>query len=306
MALRSGHIHDDRRGKDDQGRTSAAAGTKVPTPLRCAVVPSGAGDTSMYPASSAALCRQGANVPDFEDDGRWCPRRVRGSLTGMDADTVRTVVETAEQAPSVHNSQPWHFLAAGDRIDVRADRGRWLRQIDPTGRQLHISCGAATEFARLAVRALGRDCTVDAGPLGEDPELLARLTAGLPRPPTETERPPAHRHRIQVDGAHALRRHTRTVKRPGTPARRGRRARLLAAPGRRTARARRAAGPARPGRGPGAGRSRLPGRVDAVAPRRPARTRRRPGRRITAVAPRAGRRHAAARLRWRRQRAVPG
>lgn len=106
----------------------------------------------------------------------------------MDADTVRTVVETAEQAPSVHNTQPWHFVVDRDRIDVRADRDRWLQQIDPTGRQLHLSCGAAVEFAHLAVRTLGHACTVEDGPLGDDADLLARLTIGPPQPPTETER----------------------------------------------------------------------------------------------------------------------
>ena len=97
------------------------------------------------------------------------------------------VVRYAGLAPSVHNTQPWQFSTAGDVIEVRADRTRQLEFLDPTGRQLHVSCGAAIEFARLAVREAGRACTVAVMPEPRDVDLIARLQVGDPQRPTAQE-----------------------------------------------------------------------------------------------------------------------
>lgn len=108
-------------------------------------------------------------------------------MTLTDSET-RAVVEVAGLAPSVHNTQPWRFVAAGHSLQVRADTDRMLRFLDPTARQLHISCGAAVEFARLAIRGLGRECVVRLRAGGaDDPALLATLTVGNPAPVTEQE-----------------------------------------------------------------------------------------------------------------------
>jgi hypothetical protein len=99
----------------------------------------------------------------------------------VDEEFVRQVVELAVQAPSVYNTQPWRFLATGTHIDLYADRTRQLRRLDPAGRQLTISCGAALGLARLAVAALGRSCSVRLLPT-EDGDHLARLTIDGARP----------------------------------------------------------------------------------------------------------------------------
>jgi len=99
----------------------------------------------------------------------------------MDGDLARRVVELATRAPSVHNTQPWRFVAAGDRLDLHADRDRQLTVLDPTGRQLVLSCGAALGFARVAVRALGLGCRVELLPHDGDLDHLARLLVGAPR-----------------------------------------------------------------------------------------------------------------------------
>ncbi len=57
----------------------------------------------------------------------------------------------ATLAPSIHNTQPWRFEVHDGRLDVYADRSRGLPIIDPSGRQLAISCGAAIFAARLAL-----------------------------------------------------------------------------------------------------------------------------------------------------------
>jgi nitroreductase len=103
----------------------------------------------------------------------------------MDPEDLATVIECAELAPSVHNSQPWTCRAVGDTIEIRADRGRGLAVMDPRGRELTISCGAAIEFGYIAVRGLGWDCEAHVLPAADDPDLLAILTIGAPRQ-TET------------------------------------------------------------------------------------------------------------------------
>ena len=97
------------------------------------------------------------------------------------------VLQYAGLAPSVHNTQPWRFGREGDVIEVRADRTRQLSFLDPTGRQVHVSCGAAVEFARLAVRDAGRTCTVEVLPEPHDADLIARLRIGAEQPPTAVE-----------------------------------------------------------------------------------------------------------------------
>jgi nitroreductase len=106
----------------------------------------------------------------------------------MDDSDLRLVVDCASLAPSVHNTQPWRFHGDGDRIEVRADHERRLAYLDPTGRQLHVSCGAAVEFARLAVRDLGYGCQVAVLPDPADADLVAVLVVGDQQPPTDVER----------------------------------------------------------------------------------------------------------------------
>jgi hypothetical protein len=110
--------------------------------------------------------------------------RQRGSVS---TDELTIVLAYAALAPSVHNTQPWCFSAVGDAVEVRADRSRQLPYLDPTGRQLHVSCGAAIEFGYLAARAVGRRCDVAVLPDPAEPDLLARLTLGPAEPATPAE-----------------------------------------------------------------------------------------------------------------------
>jgi hypothetical protein len=106
----------------------------------------------------------------------------------MDRSDLKTIVECAKLAPSVHNTQPWTFAATDDTVGIRADRERGLPVLDPDGRELTVSCGAAIEFGYLAVRGLGRECTVQLLPDPEDRDLLATLQIGAARPPDDDER----------------------------------------------------------------------------------------------------------------------
>lgn len=97
---------------------------------------------------------------------------------GATQDEIREIVEFAGLAPSVHNTQPWRFVACGQTIEVYGDDERRLPYLDPEGRQLAISCGAAVEYARLAVRALGRSCVVRLLPGSSADGPVATLTIG--------------------------------------------------------------------------------------------------------------------------------
>ncbi|MBV9293040.1 MAG: hypothetical protein JO222_11375 [Frankiales bacterium] len=98
------------------------------------------------------------------------------------------VAEVAALAPSVHNSQPWQFVVGDGRLDIYGDPTRRLRSLDPDLRLLHISCGAAAELARLAIRSAGRAADIDWRPDPGTPMLLARIRVGEPQPASDLDR----------------------------------------------------------------------------------------------------------------------
>ncbi|MBB2910816.1 hypothetical protein FHS43_002079 [Streptosporangium becharense] len=91
---------------------------------------------------------------------------------------IRTAVQAARWAPSVHNTQPWTFAVDGDEIALRADSERKLRVGDPAGRELLISCGAALMNLRLALRKLGYEPRTRVLPDPDRPALLATVRVG--------------------------------------------------------------------------------------------------------------------------------
>ncbi|MEU3250538.1 hypothetical protein [Streptomyces sp. NPDC006997] len=98
------------------------------------------------------------------------------------------LVRAAVTAPSVYNTQPWFFVADGDRgIELHADTDRRMPRTDPHGRELVISCGAALFNVRLAMRHLGFTPVVRAFPRPQDPALLARVAWGPYARPTSDE-----------------------------------------------------------------------------------------------------------------------
>jgi nitroreductase len=113
---------------------------------------------------------------------------VNATAPTTDNEVLLVAAEAATLAPSVHNSQPWSFALHGDHLDVFADRSRWLPGTDPTGRELLISCGAATCFAGLALRGMGREVQTALLPNPGNPDHLARLVLSGRRMPSAAER----------------------------------------------------------------------------------------------------------------------
>ena len=105
-----------------------------------------------------------------------------------DVDLVQAVVSAATRAPSVHNTQPWRFVAHDDVIELWTDPSRGLPVLDPDGRARHVSCGAALLLARVAAAGLGSDIRVTAQPDAGAPEHLADLQLAGAHQPDEDER----------------------------------------------------------------------------------------------------------------------
>ena len=124
------------------------------------------------------------------------------TAVAIPADQVDYLIATAARAPSVHNTQPWRFYVSRYAIELYADPRRKLR-VDPIGREMIISCGAALFGLRLAVRSLGYLPEVEILP--DPPRLLARVRLGAEAPMTGEEwrmlqaLPHRHTHRGPFD-----------------------------------------------------------------------------------------------------------
>ncbi|MGV9309451.1 Acg family FMN-binding oxidoreductase [Nonomuraea sp. NPDC004354] len=102
---------------------------------------------------------------------------------------VRRVIEAAIAAPSVHNTQPWLFYHLKDSVSVYADLRRRLKVVDPLGRCLVMSCGAALFNMRLSIRMSGCEARVLPLPAPRSaPDLLAVVRTAPGEPPSAEER----------------------------------------------------------------------------------------------------------------------
>lgn len=95
------------------------------------------------------------------------------SFAAARAGSLEDAVDLAGLAPSVHNTQPWAFVLHDEELDLRADRRRQVPAIDPHGRALAQSVGAALFNARVALAAAGWGAEVSRLPRADDPDLLA-------------------------------------------------------------------------------------------------------------------------------------
>jgi nitroreductase len=112
------------------------------------------------------------------------PQHRGGALNPMVSSWLRAAVA----APSIHNTQPWRFRVRDHYIDVFADQSRRLLVIDPRGRELLISVGAALMNLRVAMLADGRTPMVRLTSGGRETDLVARVTPGPPTPISDTVR----------------------------------------------------------------------------------------------------------------------
>jgi nitroreductase len=93
----------------------------------------------------------------------------------IDPRSVRSAIELASHAPSVHNTQPWHWTIGRRVVHLNAERHRRLPATDADGRDLTVSCGAALHHVGVALAAAGIRTTVHRIPDPAEPERLATL-----------------------------------------------------------------------------------------------------------------------------------
>lgn len=87
-------------------------------------------------------------------------------------------VTVAGRAPSIHNTQPWRFVVDGPEqaLELRTESSRQLLELDPEGRMMFVSCGAALHHAVVALDAAGWRTHVErTGSTGSDAGLVARV-----------------------------------------------------------------------------------------------------------------------------------
>jgi nitroreductase len=92
-----------------------------------------------------------------------------------DNDTIRTVLMLARRAPSIYNSQPWHWRVSDEKLDLYVDASLQLPSTDPDCRDLILSCGAALNHCVIALAAMGWRARVHRLPDPGDADHLARI-----------------------------------------------------------------------------------------------------------------------------------
>lgn len=98
-----------------------------------------------------------------------------------DSNVITAAVELACHAPSLHNSQPWHWVVNETSVDLFLDPRRTVTSTDKSGREAIISCGAALDHFRVAMAASGWITNVDQFPNPNNLNHLASINFG----PTE-------------------------------------------------------------------------------------------------------------------------
>ena len=91
-------------------------------------------------------------------------------------------MQLACRAPSVHNSQPWRWVAEDGVLRLFVDHHRTLPATDYSGREVILSCGAVLNHLCVAMTAAGWDPKIERFPDPNDPEDLGAVEFG-PRCP---------------------------------------------------------------------------------------------------------------------------
>jgi len=105
------------------------------------------------------------------------------------SEITKFVAEAVAHAPSVYHTLPWWFSTTDTTTCLHADTERRLPVIDPAGREMLISCGAAVFTARVASRYFGVGPEVRLLPHADIPNLIAEFSCpSEPKPTSDYER----------------------------------------------------------------------------------------------------------------------
>ncbi len=95
------------------------------------------------------------------------------STIAPDVEVIRDAVQLACRAPSIHNSQPWRWVAEGPTLHLFADLTRVMTAADPEGREIYLSCGAVLDHLIVAMASAGWETAVQRFPDPLDPLHVA-------------------------------------------------------------------------------------------------------------------------------------
>lgn len=97
----------------------------------------------------------------------------------VDIQVLKNAVLLACRAPSVHNSQPWRWVAESGSehttVHLFVNRHRTVPATDHSGRQAIISCGAVLDHLRIAMTAAHWQANITRFPQPNQPDQLATV-----------------------------------------------------------------------------------------------------------------------------------
>jgi nitroreductase len=103
-----------------------------------------------------------------------------------DPETVREVFNRATRAPSLHNSQPWHWYWDGSAAELWVDSTRLLPATDTFNREGILGCGVVLHHAEVAWAAAGWDIRTSRFP---EPTARAHVASVQPVSPHALREP---------------------------------------------------------------------------------------------------------------------
>jgi hypothetical protein len=95
-----------------------------------------------------------------------------------EADQLAEAAIAALRAPSIFNTQPWRWQLYANTAHLSTAPERRLANLDPDGRMLLVSCGAALHHAIVALGSAGFRAEVDRLPDPKRAQLVARVRRG--------------------------------------------------------------------------------------------------------------------------------
>jgi hypothetical protein len=102
-------------------------------------------------------------------------QEVEMPATTVHTEIIKDAVNLACRAPSLHNSQPWRWVAGDGALQLFLDPRR-VMNYDRSRREALIGCGAALHHLKVAMAAGGWQTHADRFPDPNDPNHLASLT----------------------------------------------------------------------------------------------------------------------------------
>jgi imidazolonepropionase-like amidohydrolase len=101
--------------------------------------------------------------------------------TVVNVDILRAAVQLACRAPSLHNSQPWQWVAEGAGLHLYVDHSRILPATDKSGREAHAMIRGTDRAYELGIKhgvqiAWGTDTLYNPGAAARQGAQLTKLT----------------------------------------------------------------------------------------------------------------------------------